>query len=267
MTVNRSAFIGVQRNATPDADVVVLGYDPTTERGEPFVMELADVAASTAFASRFAPLDSPEFVGEISIENDVPGAGYPFTAKVDTGHADGLLDRFTVENNANQARVDINMRGANLNIGVSTSTDANSQGGSIYLVRGTGDSSTPFACYKQGSDSVVGLRITPACGLDMRNTDLTSTAITIQNSTATTKVLQVTNTGALWWGNTGDTVLERKAASVLGVGADDYLRLGSTTTAGRMSASTAGAGAVMWDTDLGQLIVSNGTTWEAVTSA
>lgn len=56
MTVNRSAFIGVQRNATPDADVVVLGYDPTTERGEPFVMELADVAASTAFASRFAPL-------------------------------------------------------------------------------------------------------------------------------------------------------------------------------------------------------------------
>ena len=56
MTVNRSAFIGVQRNATPDADVVVLGYDPTTERGEPFVMELADVAASTAFASQYLPI-------------------------------------------------------------------------------------------------------------------------------------------------------------------------------------------------------------------
>lgn len=53
MTVNRSAFIGVQRNATPDADVVVLGYDPTTERGEPFVMELADIAASDAFSSRY----------------------------------------------------------------------------------------------------------------------------------------------------------------------------------------------------------------------
>lgn len=219
-------------------------------------------AALAAVAAHKAPLDSPTLVGQVTVANDEPDVAYPFTVKVDTGHADGLVDRFSVENNPDQTRVDVNIRGANLNVGTITSSNSNSEGGSICLVRGTGDTSNALACYKPGSDSVVGLRVTSSCALDMRNTDLAATAITLQNSAANTKVWQLTNTGKMAWGtDSGDTELERKAAGVLGVGADDAFRTGSTTTAARPSASTAGAGAVMFDTDFDRPIWSDGSAW------
>lgn len=201
--------------------------------------------------------------GYVVLENASPLGDYPFDIRVDTGNVDGMLSRFSVENSGVGAgRVDINVRGANLNIGQTTSADGDSKGGALYLVRGTGDSSAPFVCYKQGSNSVPGLRITAACALDLRNTDLTSVPFTIQNSAANAKVFQITNTGALWWGNTGDTTLTRSAANVLSLGADDCLKTGQAVTASRPSASTMGAGAQFYDITLGVPIWSNGTDWK-----
>lgn len=64
-----------------------------------------------------------------------------------------------------------------------------------------------------------------------------------------------------------DVRVTRPGADVLAMGAGDAFRLGTTTTAARPSAATAGAGAMMFDTDLGKIIVSNGSAWQTVTSS
>lgn len=48
---------------------------------------------------------------------------------------------------------------------------------------------------------------------------------------------------------------------------DAVVRMTGYPTASRPNAATVGAGALAFDSDLGKLIVSNGTAWEVVTSA
>jgi hypothetical protein len=76
--------------------------------------------------------------------------------------------------------------------------------------------------------------------------------------------------GTLLWGPgsaAADCRIDRVAPNTLAVGGGDALRLGATTTAARPAPGTVGAGAMMWDTTLSKMIVSNGTAWEVVNSA
>jgi len=59
-----------------------------------------------------------------------------------------------------------------------------------------------------------------------------------------------------------DVYLDRKAPNTLGVDDGDSLRVGRTTTANRPSASTMGAGAIMYDTTINDFIGSDGTNWK-----
>lgn len=59
-----------------------------------------------------------------------------------------------------------------------------------------------------------------------------------------------------------DVLFRRIAANVAGVGADDAFRLGATTTAARPAAATAGAGALIHDSDVGRPIWSIGASWK-----
>lgn len=74
--------------------------------------------------------------------------------------------------------------------------------------------------------------------------------------------LLVSASGRMEWGNGSDardTTLERSAVGVLRAGGP--VRVGQYTTGGRPSASTAGAGAMIYDTTLGMPVWSNGTAW------
>lgn len=61
---------------------------------------------------------------------------------------------------------------------------------------------------------------------------------------------------------TQDTILQRAAANVLAVGADDCFKTGRNTTANRPTASAAGQGSMFYDTTLGKPIWSDGTNWK-----
>jgi hypothetical protein len=67
--------------------------------------------------------------------------------------------------------------------------------------------------------------------------------------------------------NAVDVEVRRWAANTAGLAVGDAWRLGTTTTANRPAAATVGAGAIMFDTTVGKIIVSTGSAWEVVTSS
>ena len=75
-----------------------------------------------------------------------------FAVQVNTGHADGARDRFVIENNAGQAVVDMDIRGAVLNVG-DTSSAVSAAGSGIVIQSPAGDSSTAIQIYDPGSST------------------------------------------------------------------------------------------------------------------
>lgn len=198
---------------------------------------------------------------ETVIISEQPTNNAAFDVQVDTDYGDGLRSRFRVENNDASQLVDINVRGASLNVGASD--PAVSAGGTaLLLFAPLGDTSNCIQVFKAG-DGTTGTNtfrigrngnVIIACGGLATNAFVIKTAADAQNK------YNITELGVVSWGPGGstapDTNLYRNAANQLKTddgfvvsGTGSYITNPSLTTTQRDALGTAAAvGSTVWNT-------------------
>lgn len=89
-------------------------------------------------------------------------------------------------------------------------------------------------------------------------------ALKVWKDADTSAALQISRGGTLQWGSgtaAADVTLARLTAAVIGTAAGQGFRAGTTTTTGRPTPASMGAGTQLFDTDLKKPIWSDGTAW------
>lgn len=156
----------------------------------------------------------------IVLEHTTPGVvtDRPLSVKVDTGHADGLRDRFVIENNPAGAQlIDVNFRGASVNIG--NPDPAVSADCILEMYSKVGASGQALRIWRPGSSTVAASYFGRNGDLVLNVGGIASTALTVGTNGDANSKFRISETGGLLWGAGGgtalDTSLYRSGADIL----------------------------------------------------